>query len=160
MFGKIIATHDLCDTIRPGQHERSGDLVRSRLEEGQYLAAAAMATLIVVVVDEDQRLVAVNEAPRVAERPQVLHLIAVVFQHHRAQTQTIFELGDAPQVSIVRVPYWLTASQIDHFLVDERFFVVAKYALKLLKMFYQSMSLVHDFIFSLNKKELTQSEHS
>ena len=132
---KIVAAHHLCERIGPGQHERVGDLVVSALTERQNAAAAAMATLVIVIVNEGNRITARNECPRFTEILQVFHFLTGLLVDHFAQLHAILKLGYSAQVCIICVLDRL-AAKIDYLLKYERSLVVTKNSLEKIRIKY------------------------
>lgn len=115
---EVITRHDLNEGIRPSHHESISDLVVSRLLISEHSTTGTMSSLIIVVVDERQAVVAWDESPSGAEVLQVRQSLVVSLGHDVAQVHTVLELGNSAEVSVVGVLDWL-AAHVDDFLVDE-----------------------------------------
>lgn len=98
------------------QHEGGGHLVLLGHLVGEHISATStMSTLVVMVVDEDQRTVGSSKAPSSAPVGQITQLILAA--EHFANRVRVTELSDGTQSSVFALADRLTA-QIDNLLED------------------------------------------
>ena len=63
-----MAAHDAYEAVRMSQGERCRETVRPSVVESQHIAGAAVSSLVIVVVDEDEGAIGRQKAPGFAER--------------------------------------------------------------------------------------------
>lgn len=98
------------------QHEGGGHLVLLGHLVGEHISATStVSTLVVMVVDEDQRTIGSSKAPSGAPVGQITQLILAA--EHFANRVRVTELSDGTQSSVFALADGLTA-QIDDLLED------------------------------------------
>ena len=94
-----VAAHQSHVSVLPGQLEGRRDLVHVRVAPGDE-GAERFRLLIVVVVDEDERVLRVLLTPRFAEVLQVRHRLSVVLSHDVAEVVMVAELHHATDARV------------------------------------------------------------
>lgn len=74
---KAVRRHDLWKAVGPRKHKRVGHFVVAWTKEREDFATATVTALIVVVVDEDERISVGYHAPAGAEVLQIAQLLTV-----------------------------------------------------------------------------------
>ena len=95
-------------------HEYREQFQLPRFIEGDHMSATAMTTLVVVVVDKDQRRHGTHISPcgpNALQMPETVNIFA--------DAEAVLELGHASDARVLAGRDWL-AALVDHFLRDER----------------------------------------
>lgn len=104
---KLEAAHHSHVTVIPGQHVGDGHLVETPTLVCDTVQVRS--SLCVVVVNESERIEAVQKAPTLSEVDEVSQSLAVGLPQHIGQLPTILELLHPADVRVVRAFDWLAS---------------------------------------------------
>lgn len=104
---KLEAAHHSHVTVVPGQHVGDGHLVETPTLVGDTVQGRR--SLRVVVVNESERIKAVQKAPTLSEVDEVGQSLTVTLPQHVGQLSTVLELLHPADVRVVRALNWLAS---------------------------------------------------
>ena len=115
----IVAAHDAHVTVGPSQLEGVGHLVPVVLPEGEdrSVSTGSVTSLVVVVVDEHERIQRSQLTPILPEIIEVGEFLTVVAPENVSKIFTVFEFGNPTDVRILAGSDWF-ATHVDDLLVD------------------------------------------
>ncbi|CAG9125502.1 unnamed protein product [Plutella xylostella] len=114
---EVKTAHQLRLSVRMCQHESYSCFVLLCLLVGQNVSTSTMTSLVVMVVDEGQRVFMGKHTPCRSEVTQPSHL--VVSSEYSTQFQSVSEFSDRCKCAVLFLPDYFT-SKINNFLVDVR----------------------------------------